>query len=84
MKSDIVVWGILGLAALFLLYVLSKRERFGVPEFLERSSQERTTRLSGSSYAQETNHFTSPDSRKPPKGQNTGHRVNLWDGHTAL
>ena len=79
--------GLLALAivALIVAGVLfaGSRERFGVPEFLDRSSQEAQARGEVSSYDQTTTHFRAPDSHKPPKGERIGVRVGQWEGYNS-
>ena len=73
------------IAVVFVVYVAylmwKSREKFGVPEFIDRTNQDRTAMLWDSSYEQRTNHQPPFDSGRTLVGQSTGHRVNLWEGH---
>jgi hypothetical protein len=80
--SDFAVYGILAFAILMAFWIVSRRERFGVPEFLDRTMEDRTAKSWSSSYAQTTNHLLPPDSHSPPQGGKTGHRVGLFQGYT--
>ena len=78
----------IALAVLVVMGVLwSGREKFGVPEFLDRSMEEKRRQGEVSSYAQTTNHLSSPGSMgRPeslPRGSSTGHRVGQFLGYTA-
>ena len=76
----------LAIAALIVAGVLlsGSREMFGVPEFIDRTAQVRRETGELSSYAQQTTHLRAPDSQKPPRGQETGHRVGQWWGYNSL
>ena len=76
----------LAIAGLIVTGVLlsGSREMFGVPEFLDRTAQIRQETGELSSYAQRTTHLRAPDSRQPPRGQETGHRVGQWWGYNSL
>jgi hypothetical protein len=78
-------WIILGLvlAIVAVVYSLSKSKETFVPEFLDQGNVERTAEKSGSSYAQETNHFkmTRPEP-EPISGTETPFRVNMYNSFT--
>jgi len=76
----------LAIAGLIVAGVLlsGSREGFGVPEFLDRTSQRLQETGELSSYAQKTTHLRASDFHKPPKGEQTGHRVGQWWGYNAL
>jgi hypothetical protein len=82
--ANCAIYGIFAAAVFIIIFVINKRERFGVPEFLDRTMQERTAESWHSSYAQKTNHLASPDAHLPPRGQATGHRVGLFEAHTEM
>ncbi len=82
--SDFAVYGILAFALLMVWWMIKHRERFGVPEFLDRSNQDRTAASWHSSYEQKTNNLKSPDQNLSPQGDATGHRVGLFEAHTTM
>lgn len=82
--SSFAVYGILAGAVLMVWWIVIRRERFGVPEFLDRTNQDRTVASWHSSYAQKTNNDRAPDRHQPPQGQSTGHRVGLFEAHTTM
>jgi len=62
--------------AVYLVYLmLTRKEKFGVPEFIDREDQDRTVRSWYSSYEQKTNHLPPFDSGRHLVGEKTGHRV---------
>ena len=80
---DFAVFGLFAVALVIVFYIVMKRERFGVPEFLDRTMQDRTAASWHSSYEQKTNNLSSPDAHRAPVGQATGHRVGLFEAHTS-
>jgi hypothetical protein len=76
--------GLLALAIVALIVVgvlfAGSREKFGVPEFLDRTAQKVQAQGELSSYAQKTTHFRAPDSHQGPKGEPLGVRVGQWEG----
>ena len=81
--ADFAVYGVLAFAVLIAFWIVSKRERFGVPEFIDRTMQDRVAKSWHSSYEQKTNHLRASDSHSPPVGEPTGHRVGLYQAHSA-
>ena len=81
--STFTVYAMVGAAVFMVWWIISSRERFGVPEFLDRTNQDRTVASWHSSYAQTTNNMKAPDRDPSPQGQSTGHRVGLYEAHTT-
>ena len=81
-NAGLLALAIVGLIVVGVLFAGS-REKFGVPEFLDRTSQQLQAQGEASSYAQSTTHLRAPDSQKPPKGQALGVRVGQWEGYNA-
>lgn len=82
--SNFSVYGILLFAAIMVYWMISNRERFGVPEFLDRTNQDRTTASWHSSYEQKTNNMRAGDQELPPEGRSLGVRVGLFEAHNGL
>lgn len=82
--SNFTVYAMVGAAIFMVWWIISKRERFGVPEFLDRANQDRTVASWHSSYEQKTNNMKAPDRESPPQGQPTGLRVGLFEAHSSL
>lgn len=82
--SNFAVYGVLAFAAIMVWWMISNRERFGVPEFLDRTNQDRTVASWESSYAQTTNNVKPDDRQLPPEGRSLGLRVGLYEAHTGL
>lgn len=82
-NAGLLALAIVGLIVVGVLFAGS-RERFGTPEFLDRTDQKAQAQGELSSYAQTTTHFRAPDSKKPPKGEPIGVRVGQWTGYTDL
>lgn len=82
--SNFAIYGILATAVLMVWWIITNRERFGVPEFLDRTNQDRTVASWHSSYEQKTNNMKAPDRQQPPEGTPTGLRVGLFESHTTL
>lgn len=81
-NAGLLALAIVGLIVVGVLFAGS-REKFGVPEFLDRTAQEAQVQGELSSYAQTTTHFRAPDSHQAPKGQALGVRVGQWEGYNA-
>jgi len=82
-NSGVLLLAIAGLVVAGVL-LAGGREGFGVPEFIDRTSQDLQRRGELSSYAQTTTHLRASDSHKSPKGEQTGHRVGQWWGYNSL
>ncbi len=82
--SNFTVYGVLLFAAIMVYWMISNRERFGVPEFLDRSNQDRTIASWHSSYEQKTNNLRAADHELPAEGQSLGVRVGLFEAHNGL
>lgn len=77
-------WAFLGLlvAVGVILYVLSGYREPFVPEFLDQRGVKQTAITSTSSYAQQTNHLTSPGYiDEPIHGIETPFRVNMVNAY---
>jgi hypothetical protein len=81
-NAGLLALAIVGLIVVGVLFAGS-REKFGVPEFLDRTAQKAQAQGEESSYAQKTTHFRAPDSQQPPKGESLGVRVGQWEGYNA-
>lgn len=81
-NAGLLALAIVGLIVVGVLFAGS-RERFGVPEFLDRTSQKIQALGELSSYAQRTTNLRAPDSHQPPKGDRLGVRVGQWEGYNA-
>lgn len=75
----------IAVAVLVILGVMwSGREKFAVPEFIDRTMESKRRQGEVSSYAQTTNHLSSPEGESLPRGSSTGHRVGQFVGYTDL
>ena len=82
--SNFAVYGVLLFAAIMVYWMISNRERFGVPEFLDRTNEDQTIASWHSSYEQKTNNMKAADREPPPEGQSLGVRVGLFEAHNGL
>lgn len=81
--SNFTVYAMVGAAVFMVWWIITSRERFGVPEFLDRTNQDRTAASWHSSYAQTTNNMKAPDRHSAPQGEATGLRVGLYEAHSS-
>jgi len=81
-NAGLLALAIVGLIVVGVLFAGS-REKFGVPEFLDRTAQKIQVQGELSSYDQKTTNLRASDSHQPPRGEPLGVRVGQWEGYKA-